>query len=206
MPLHFDGENIGVLCIGDNKPRDFDDDKISALSEAQVALASSHEELEMKSRIDILTHLWNRGAIMELTEAEWMRANGSDTAVLLIDIDHFKRINDTYGHPAGDQVLRVVAERLRAGMRPTDAIGRYGGEEFLAVLSNVGMDEMLQVSERIRSEVSNTAVLFDDLEIPVTCSIGGAISAPTDDVGALIRHADQALYRAKSTGRNRVEV
>lgn len=221
VPLRFDGEQIGVLCIGDHKPREFDADQmdalsdlaalaehelqVAALSETQVALALSNEELEMKSRIDVLTHLWNRGAIMEVADTELAAASEAPLAALLIDIDHFKAINDTYGHLAGDQVLRLVAERLRAGVRPTDAVGRYGGEEFLAVLSGIGKDEALLVSERIRQEVARTVVSFSQHHIPVSCSIGCALSTETDTVTTLIGRADQALYRAKVSGRNRVE-
>lgn len=223
-PLHFEGQRIGVLCIGDEKPREFDEGElaalfdlaelaerelqVAALSEAQIALARSNEELEMKARIDILTHLWNRGAIMEIASSERSHAaEGSPTAVLMIDIDHFKAVNDTFGHPAGDEVLRGAASRLRAAIRRKDAIGRYGGEEFLAVLPGVGTEDAAAIGERIRREVSAAPVTFDGHEIPVTCSIGCAAScsASPEEMGALIAHADRALYQAKSSGRNRVE-
>ena len=222
VPLRFDEEHIGVLCIGDTKPRDFDAEQmdalsdlaalaehelhVAALSERQIALALSNEELEMKTRIDVLTRLWNRGAIMELAETELSLAEKASMAVLLIDVDHFKAVNDTYGHLAGDQILRAVSERLRAGLRPMDAVGRYGGEEFLAILSNVGEADALQVSERIRQEVSKACIAFDQNCIPVSCSIGCTLSKAPDTVSTLVHRADQALYRAKATGRNRVEI
>lgn len=222
-PLHFDGERIGVLCIGDNTPRDFDRDQmdaltdlatlaerelhVAALSEAQMALAASNEELEMKSRIDVLTHLWNRGAILEIASAE-CAASAADTslAVLMIDIDHFKSINDTYGHPTGDEVLRVVSSRLRAAVRHTDAVGRYGGEEFLAVLPATDLATAAEISERIRKQVAASPVPYGNQMIPVTCSIGFSLvhNPIRDAIHSVIGEADSALYRAKSSGRNRV--
>ncbi|GGH04491.1 GGDEF domain-containing protein [Silvibacterium dinghuense] len=225
VPLHFDGERIGVLCIGDSSPREFGADQLSALfdlaelaereleiaalSESQLALAASNEELEMKARIDVLTHVWNRGAILELMAAERARAEAAAaTSVLMIDIDHFKKINDTFGHPAGDEVLRVVASRLRASIRVRDAVGRYGGEEFMVVLPEADIEVAVQVAERICQAIAVAPVPFEQHFIPVTCSVGCAASSATslDDVDTLLGHADRALYQAKTSGRNRVEV
>src|SRR5579863_170808 len=225
VPLRFDGERVGVLCIGDHTPRSFDTEHLdalsdlaalaerelqfAALSEAQIALALSHEELEMKARIDFLTHVWNRGAIEEIVAAERSRAAvGSSTTILMIDIDDFKTINDTFGHPAGDEVLRVVAARLRAGVRPVDAVGRYGGDEFLAVMPETDMAGAVQAGERIRLAISRMPVQFGQHTVQVMCSIGCTVSgdASPDDPNALIQRADRALYRAKSFGRNRVEI
>lgn len=221
VPLLFDGERVGVLCVGDTKPRDFGSEdmdslvdlaamvnhelQVAALSESQLALATSNDELELKVRIDVLTHLWNRHAILELLDAELARPAPSSVAVLMIDVDYFKAINDTRGHAAGDQVLRVVAERLRVSARAMDAVGRYGGEEFLMVLSGVDEAEAVQIGERVRERVARTAIQFDEQGIPVTCSIGIALAAGSRDADALIRQADDALYRAKAAGRNCVE-
>ena len=225
VPLHFDGERIGVLCIGDTRPREFDSEQLSALSdlaelaerelevaalsEAQFALAASNEELEMKASIDVLTHLWNRGAILELVAAEEVQAAAAEsTSVLMIDIDHFKKINDTFGHPAGDEVLRVVASRLRANVRIRDAVGRYGGEEFLVVLPQAGIEAAFQIGERICHAISIAPIPFGEHLIHVTCSVGCAAASSSSPVGidTLIARADRALYHAKSSGRNRVEV
>ena len=225
VPLHFEDQAIGVLCIGDDKPRDFSEAhmealrdlaalaereiQVAALSEAQISLAMANEELEMKARIDILTHVWNRGAILEVAEAERVHVkDDASLAILMIDIDHFKRINDSHGHPAGDQVLRIFAERLRGATRPADAVGRYGGEEFLVVLPGLGTQDIVQTSERIRSAISNTPMQFGDCLIDVTCSIGCAIQGASQeqDLDSLIARADAALYRAKAGGRNRVEL
>jgi len=225
VPLHFEDQRIGVLCIGDSKPRDFTEEhlealkdlaalaereiQIAALSETQVSLAMANEELEMKARIDVLTHVWNRGAILEVAETEHAQVVGeANLALLMIDIDHFKKINDTYGHPAGDQVLRIFAERLRGATRPSDAVGRYGGEEFLVVLPGIEAHDVAQTSERIRSAISSTPIQFETHLLDVTCSIGCAIqnTSQQDDVSSLIARADAALYRAKSSGRNRAEL
>lgn len=219
MPLHFDGERVGVICIGDIKPREFKPDQftaladlamlvereleIAALSEAQLTLALSNEELQMKANIDILTHLWNRGAILGITEIELSKSsNQTMVALLMIDIDNYKHINDNYGHCAGDQVLRVIAERLRMATRPMDAVGRYGGDEFLVVLADVSLDKATKISQRICNEVSRTPVVFENTLINVTCSVGCATTHGVENIKTILTRADEALYRAKSAGRN----
>lgn len=223
VPLHFEQERVGVLCIGDDKPRQFEADhlaalrdlagmaehelEVAAMSEAQIALAASNEELEMKARVDVLTHVWNRGAILEVAEMERRRERAcGQMALLMIDVDHFKQINDAHGHQAGDQVLRVVAERLRRAVRPMDAVGRYGGEEFLTVLTGVSATGAMQASERIRGSIAGTPVKYGQSAIDVSCSVGCTVSADPDDVDEMVRRADRALYRAKEEGRNRVEM
>jgi diguanylate cyclase (GGDEF)-like protein len=220
VPLHFDGQRVGVLCIGDSKPRDLDAEsiallrdlgamveekfEIARLSEVQLKLARSNEELEMKANIDVLTRIWNRRAILEIAEAERDRLAGA-IAVLLLDIDHFKSINDVYGHAAGDEVLRASAERLRASIRPRDAAGRLGGEEFMVLITDIQAGELPQMAERIRSIQAKAPVRFDDHAIGWTCSIGYAMGTPEEPIGTLLRRADRALYRAKAAGRNCVE-
>jgi diguanylate cyclase (GGDEF)-like protein len=223
VPLHFEGERVGVLCIGDTKPRHFDDEHLDALrdlaalaeheiqvavlSDAQMTLAATNEELEMKTRIDVLTRLWNRQAIMEVAAMEELEGGAKGAVgILMIDLDHFKLVNDTHGHLAGDQVLRVVSERLRAGVRPTDAVGRFGGEEFLAVLTGITDEDVIVSAERIRGVIAKSPIDYEQRPIPVTCSIGCTLSTPGDDLDAMVKRADVALYRAKALGRNRVEM
>lgn len=217
VPLHFEGERVGVLCVGDNKPGDLDAVGISTLrdlgamaeqelqiarmSETQSALARSNEELAMKANVDVLTRIWNRRAILEVAEGE--RSKGA-IAVLMIDLDHFKAINDTYGHCAGDEVLRVSAQRLRASIRPGDAVGRIGGEEFLVLMPGVKRDDVQRMAERIRSALAIAPIRFEDRPIECTCSVGCALGSTDEQVASLVGRADQALYRAKADGRNRI--
>ena len=224
VPLKFSGRNVGVLCVADTKPRTLSAEdldslrdlaalaqqelEVLALSAAQLTLAASHRELEMKSLVDGLTRLWNRGAIHEIgtRELELGNAPGGRTGFAILDIDHFKKTNDTLGHAAGDEVLRVVSERLRSAIRATDAVGRYGGEEFLVVLPNVAEDTLSMVCERIRRAVSAVPVTFDGVDIDITCSVGCALAEGGDSaVDAVVRRADAALYAAKRAGRDRVE-
>jgi diguanylate cyclase (GGDEF)-like protein len=225
VPLQFDGERIGVLCIGDFKPRDYDVEgldalcdladlaerelQIAALSESQISLALKSDELEMKSRIDVVTHLWNQGAILEIAAVEVTRAAaGSSMAVLMIEIDYFENINESYGHLVGDEVLRVVAARLRAAVRPQDAVGRYNGEKFLVVLSETDTEGVGEAAERIRDGISRRLVQSGEHKIQITCSIGYTVYShrTSDGVNPLIERAERGLYRARLSGRNRVEM
>lgn len=225
VPLRFDGERIGVLCIGDYAPRDLDpvdvevlhdlaelaerELQIAALSESQILLAQSNEELEMKSRIDVVTRLWNQGAIVEILGVERNRAAaGASLAAVMVDIDYFARINDAFGRLAGDEVLRVLAARLRAAVRPQDAVGRYGGEEFLAVLPETDIEDALRTAERIRIAVAKKPIHVGEHKLSVTCSVGCTVYSQgfSDHVKPMIERAERALYRAKLSGRNRVEV
>ncbi len=222
VPLKFQGENVGVMCIADGKPRTITDDEldalrdlaslaeqeleVSALSESQVTLAASNRELEMKAQIDVLTRIWNRGAIQEIAarELEHGRTIATSTAIAILDLDHFKQINDAHGHAAGDEVLRVVSQRLRAAIRPTDAVGRYGGEEFLVVLPQIGREPLLHVCERIRCAIAKEPVVSGGATIPITCSVGAVLSEEgSESVETLVRAADGALYEAKRAGRDR---
>lgn len=124
---------------------------------------------------------------------------------LLLDIDHFKQINDTYGHAAGDQVLRAVAQRLKAGLRETDLCGRLGGEEFGVLLAGTDMSEALQIAEKLRLAVQATEVAINDRTLRVTISVGLAeADAACPDASYLLAKADTAMYFAKSNGRNQV--
>jgi len=188
----------------------------------QRFLTMQHENMDllMRNRIlsdvsarDSLTGLYNRWYVMEKIESEMNRSlrHGSPVAVLMIDIDHFKRVNDTWGHAAGDMVLKSVGQVLRDSCRVYDVPGRYGGEEFCVVLPETPLDNSPTVAERIRTRLEMAAVPVDGASINVTASIGIAgIDAATADAiltaNALIDRADRALYVAKHRGRNRVEL
>jgi diguanylate cyclase (GGDEF)-like protein len=222
VPLRFEGERVGVLCIGDSQPRDFDDDEdrslrdlavmveqelqVARMSQTQLALARTNEELQMKANVDVLTRLWNRRAILEIAQTERMVATGSTRmAALLIDLDDFKSINDRFGHAAGDEVLRASAQRLRASVRAEDAVGRLGGDEFLVLVADAQAEDMAAMAERIRALQSKPLIRFGPHLIALTCSVGYAVGPASGPIDGLLRLADEALYRAKAKGRNRVE-
>jgi two-component system, cell cycle response regulator len=176
----------------------------------QAELIEAREALRVQAMHDPLTGIWNRRAILDVLGNELARSRreGLSLAVAIADIDHFKRINDTYGHLVGDTALCEAASRMRAQLRPYDAIGRYGGEEFLIVLPGCTSQDAFKLAERLRIGVSQEPVSIPGGTIEVMCSLGVAASdmivvlEPT----ALIQAADSALYRAKAGGRNRVEL
>jgi len=165
------------------------------------------EEYRFQATHDSLTGVWNRAAIFDLLKREMLRAQreGTSVGVLLADLDLFKNINDVYGHLAGDVVLREVAQRINSAVRTYDAVGRYGGEEFLVVLSGCE-EEPIRHAERIRALVSAEPVVTREGPITVTLSLGVAISSRQfPEMEDILRAADAAMYRAKRAGRNRVE-
>lgn len=168
-------------------------------------LVQAREILEFEAAYDPLLRTWNRRAIMDLLSKELLRAKRSQEplSIFLADLDFFKRINDTHGHLVGDEVLRRVAERMSNMLRTSDHLGRYGGEEFLAVLPNCSAESARTVAERVRLAVRGEPVAGD---IETSISIGVAQWHPGQQVHNLLRHADVAMYRAKQSGRNRVEV
>lgn len=167
-----------------------------------------NQTLAALSSTDGLSGLLNRTHWEQALAAEFrrLRRSGRAGALLMIDIDHFKNINDTHGHPAGDEVIRRVAELLRASLRQYDVPGRYGGEEFGVVLPGTDAAGARVVAERIRARIESAA-LAPQYGVRGTVSIGIALAAPRDpDHRAWIARADQALYRAKAAGRNRTEL
>jgi two-component system, cell cycle response regulator len=178
--------------------------------ELQGALLSVQSELQFESAHDHLTGLWNHGAIMGLLQREALRSAriGEPLGVMMADLDHFKQINDTYGHQTGDAVLREAARRMLASVRNYDFVGRYGGEEFLIILAECTPEDLAITGERMRAQVSAKPVDTDVGPIPVTVSIGlvsGHAAKAVLTGEDLLRAADTALYCAKRNGRNRVE-
>jgi diguanylate cyclase (GGDEF)-like protein len=157
--------------------------------------------------IDPLTELFNRRGFSELCARmiERETAVGRPLSVLLFDIDHFKSVNDRFGHPAGDEILKLFASVLLHALRVTDIVGRIGGEEFAALLP-CSTEEAVIAAERVRTTFASAGVQVDDVAVPTTVSIGVASGENGIDLNAMLGAADTALYRAKRGGRNRVEV
>jgi len=176
--------------------------------ELHAQLITAREQLRVEATHDPLTGLWNRSAVLEFLQKELARSERekSSVAVILADVDKFKNINDTSGHLGGDAVLREVAGRLRASVRPYDGIGRYGGEEFLVVAPGCDAAGALKLAERLRASVGDTPVATFEGIFAVTLSLGVGTNRETCRADDLVRAADAALYRAKEAGRNRVEV
>ena len=124
----------------------------------------------------------------------------------MLDIDHFKKINDTYGHQAGDEVLKNLSLHLKANLRDTDILARFGGEEFIILLAQTEENPGFIVAERLRDSIENMTTIFEDKEIRITISIGLAFSKYFDSLNAIIQGADDALYQSKENGRNRVTI
>lgn len=178
------------------------------LEKANAELNQKQRDLERLTRQDGLTGLFNRNTFVELSQRELDRAQrqGSATTVLLLDLDHFKRVNDTWGHPAGDAVLRAVASLATATVRSTDLVGRLGGEEFIVLLPNTSAEAGRRLAEKLRARLENAPVRWEQTTIAVTVSIGLASTTAADkrDFDTLYTEADKALYLAKQRGRNRV--
>jgi|CXWL01.1.fsa_nt_gi two-component system chemotaxis response regulator CheY len=191
-----------------NKP--FDLEHLEARLHAAGRMLALHEELRDRALHDRLTGLLNRGAILDGLHQEMNRAarEGRGLAIFLVDVDHFKRVNDTYGHPAGDLVLKEAAKRMLISFRPYDRVGRYGGEEFLLVAPCCNTPHAEKLAERIRRVVAASPIAAGNDDIQVTVSVGVVATRADDslDPGQLIAIADAALYRAKNSGRNRVEI
>jgi diguanylate cyclase (GGDEF)-like protein len=175
-------------------------------------LVRAREILREQARKDSLTQLCTRATVLELLMHELDRSQrdsadrDAPVSVVLADLDHFRHINDTYGHLAGDAVLRETAHRMRDAIRPYDSIGRYGGEEFLLVLSNCDTIGAAAIAERLLQAVRKDTIVLAEATVSVTLSAGVATSGVIQDPEALVGAADAALYRAKRGGRNRVEV
>ena len=174
---------------------------------AAMTIGNYQKKLETMATTDKLTGLTNRQMFDFLYKQAWKANQRRKTAlsILLLDIDHFKKINDTYGHPAGDQVLQAVAKALAEGLRGDDALFRWGGEEFLVLLSDCNADQALTLAERIRNRIQDLVIYHGQENIRVTVSLGAAELKAEEAAETLVSRSDQALYQAKNNGRNRVE-
>jgi two-component system cell cycle response regulator len=175
---------------------------------AQRELLEMRERLQFQATHDAMTALWNNTAIAEILSKEIKRAKrqGIPLSVSLIDLDHFKSVNDTYGHLVGDEVLKTAASQMFHAVREYDSLGRYGGEEFLAVLPGCAAHDAVATVERMRMALCNAPLLTEPSSIVVTGSFGICEWNSTLSVSELLSRADNALYKAKTSGRNRIEL
>lgn len=213
VPIMGHGKLVGVLNVYSRFMHEFTASEIALLERfaVQAALAienaGANEQLSTLASHDALTNLYNRRAFAERLDIEIARAGryARDLALVLVDIDHFKRVNDSYGHPAGDVVLRWLARTIQTQVRQPDWVARYGGEEFTVVLTETNERGAAYVGERLCQAVAGGRIALPGDEISITVSAGVA-SYPqhASDATSLVGRADAALYRAKETGRNRV--
>lgn len=206
---------IGMLAVDNVRPDFFDERHVRLVTAFadQVALAINNarlfSEVQKLAHTDGLTGLHNRYHFMELSQHEFMRARryNQSLAAIMIDIDHFKQVNDTYGHAAGDEVLRTVAWRCKKAVRQIDILGRYGGEEFTTLVLNADLQGVLIVAERLRRCIAETPIDSSQGPIQITISLGvGILDQDCKNLDDLLHRADQALYAAKQAGRNQVSI
>lgn len=204
------GDEIGQLgrAFTDmaTKVRENTENLEKRVRERTEELAAANMELQVMASTDALTGLNNRRAFMELGENELRRAARKCVwpAVIILDLDHFKRVNDTWGHAAGDEVLRAMSEILKRELREIDVFGRLGGEEFIALLPETTLEDALRVAERVRTAIQATPIVVEGHTIGATASIGVATGEAGRTLDEVIAKADEALYQAKSLGRNQV--
>jgi len=199
-----EGHNIGTLCAIDFKPRTISRQQITVLEDL-ARLVVDEMELRLIATTDSLTGAMMRRAALEAATRDFARARrqNAEFSCAVTDIDHFKTINDTLGHAAGDLVLQQVVEVCRRSLRISDYIGRLGGEEFAIILPDTGEKAAMDVVERMRSGIEALGIQFAGKKVPVTASFGVAGLLPAiDSFDALLRQADTAMYVAKANGRN----
>jgi diguanylate cyclase (GGDEF)-like protein len=212
VPMIFQDAVIGMITLDSYTPHRFDEQHmrlVGAFAD-QVTIALENARLfarvQQLATTDSLTGLYNRGHLFELGRYHLLRMQRTPAplSAILIDIDHFKRINDTYGHLAGDFVLRAAAEQCRSVVRAVDMVARYGGEEFLILLPDADHQQAIEIAARIQSRIAQARIAYSSIEVRLTVSIGVA-TMPADQItslDALIDQADQRLYMAKESGRN----
>ncbi len=184
----------------------FNPDELHARLRSGTRIVELQEKLRAQATNDSLTGLLNRGAVMERLSIELGRSSREkgSLALAIVDLDHFKKINDTYGHSAGDAALRESARRMKSVVRPYDSVGRYGGEEFIIIFPQCDVANAAVIAERVRCAIFGEPIDVGTNHIFVTASIGLADTKDSRDADMLIRAADVALFHAKHSGRNQV--
>ena len=175
---------------------------------SKLALVKKVQNLEKTASFDFLTKLHNRRLIeKELYDRlDELHRYGKEFGVVFIDVDHFKKINDTYGHDIGDYVLKMIAKKLLVNLRPFDFLGRWGGEEFLAIVTNVDKGRLRVIANRFRKIVESLSIFTGDSVVKVTVSLGATLARQDENVTGLMKRADELLYRSKTTGRNKLSL
>lgn len=210
--LSHDGQYLGDLTF--RRALRFDEGELAQLETLLSCLlfplrnALLYREAVLSALRDPLTQTGNRIAMNQALqrEVDIAKRSSQPLSVLMVDIDHFKRINDNYGHSVGDEALREVAGVLKASLRNIDMVFRYGGEEFLVLLSNTSSEVAAMVGERLRQAVHNLQVVFQGQALQMSISLGCATLQAGESVDGLQQRADQALYQAKRNGRNRLNL
>jgi diguanylate cyclase (GGDEF)-like protein len=210
--LQYDNQNLGELKLMRNNR--FQPAEIKKLENLLVLLcyalknATLYKQALRMAHTDPVTHVRNRSAFDDTIQREFQLAkrNNRDLSVIFLDIDHFKVFNDTYGHACGDFALSSVASWIKDALRGSDIVFRYGGEEFVVILSDAGKDGAAIIAERIRHEIDAHALMYGTQELHVTVSLGTSTLCAEDTVTSLVQRADNAMYLAKRNGRNQVQV
>jgi diguanylate cyclase (GGDEF)-like protein len=181
---------------------------LAAIQKAKIELLQAQESLRFHAEHDALTGVRNRRAIRDILRKELARCRRerNSLGVILADVDHFKTINDHYGHASGDAVLVAVVQRITATLRSYDLLGRYGGEEFLIIAPGCDLDLAQKLAERVRAAVGDEPIDLGDYTASISLSLGVTLGTPESDPEFLVAQADTAMYEAKRKGRNRVEV
>jgi len=182
-------------------------ERVASMEQEALGYREHLEEQRQKALIDPLTGLPNRAAWAERLEQEMLawQENGGHLLMAMLDLDHFKRINDSYGHQAGDKVLKIVANELRKRLRSRDFIARFGGEEFVLLVPQTALGSGIELAETLRGAIEACPFHFKGERVTITLSIGITAFRSGERSDAVLKRADEALYRAKHLGRNRVE-
>ncbi len=204
------GDIFGTICVLDEKENNYSEryenlvEKFRSLIEKQLEIIYKNRKLKEYAERDYLTGILNRRTLLKRAQAEHDRALRHDRpfSILIFDIDHFKDVNDSYGHQAGDEVLKNFTDFISSLLRTSDVWGRYGGEEFMAVLAETEYESAKFTAERFIETIPDLHVKYEEYSIDFTVSVGVGTFEKGRDLQAIIRQADDALYRAKLNGRN----
>ena len=220
--LKIRGQNVGTICILDVKPRIFSEAdqaamrdlvswaqteiSLTQLSEVQIKLITELDQAQRDAQIDNQTGLWNQGAIKDVLQRAHHRhlVTQKPYSLMMVDIDNFKAVNDTHGHLFGDQVIATIASEIKQSVRPTDTIGRYGGDEFLIILETCDYLRAKELSARLLQKIQQLRVTYKETSITTSVSIGFTSTdmITIDSAECVLESADKALYKAKGDGRN----